>query len=277
LLNGSRSVASSLRKCTRVDPPTLRIYAVVVRGRVTRPAASLAFALALLPLFGCGDGTRAPQPDPGISMLDPSKAHHGKTYADWAVAYMKWQFETPLPILWDVKGCTTGQSKDSPVAFLDQGAATKTRPAPCTLGAEQSTFFPLLPLGSEAAYYTDSVMPLPSTDANVLEDRVKRYMRDLVIDDAEITVDGRALREPTSGELSPTFYSYEPWPGDNLLYGAYSIPNAAIPATVDAFVAGYWVLLAPLAAGEHQLSLSIHVHLNGKVVRNEFTYELLVE
>jgi hypothetical protein len=248
----------------------------MVCKRVTRTVGTRAVALTLL-LVGCGDGTRPPEPDPGIRMLDPGALHFGKSYADWAVAYMKWQLETPLSVLWDVKGCTTGQSQNDHVVFLDQSAASKTQPAACSIATEESIFFPLLPLTSEGVYYTDSVMPVASSDASLLEDRVARYMRELVMDEAEIRVDGRVLHAPTSGKLPPTPYDYQPWPGDNLLYRMYGIPDSEIPATVKAFVAGYWVLLPPLAGGQHRISLSIHADLHGKVVRNEFSYDLFVD
>src|SRR5687768_18128762 len=127
-------------------------------------AGVLAYALVALLVSGCGDGTRPPDAEPTIGMLDPRGRHHGLTYAQWAVEYMQWQFEAPFTALYEVKDCTAWQDRDhdgevdGPVAFLDSDLAARAEPNACAFGSGKAILFPLLPLTSLAPYYTDSTM-----------------------------------------------------------------------------------------------------------------------
>ena len=164
----------------------------------------MACALVALSASACGDGTRPPDAEPTIAMLDPHKKHYEeKGYPEWAVAYMKWQFETAASILWDIKDCTAGQDATSPVVFLERGARHEHGPSPfCAFDSEKAILFPLLPLGSPITYYTDSSMPLPSADVSVLTRRVNESIDDFIIDEASIRVDGRELRQPLGGKMT---------------------------------------------------------------------------
>ena len=237
----------------------------------------MAYALVALSASACGDGTRPPDAEPSIGMLDPGKKHYeGRGYPEWAVAYMQWQFQTAASILWDVKDCTAGQDATSPVVFLEQEIATNTEPRPCAFSSEKAILFPLLSLASPVIHYTDSAMPLPSSDVNELKRRVNESIDDFFIEEASIRVDDRELRQPREGKIEPTEYEYSPYPGDNLLYRYYGVTPVP-PVVAPAVVGGYWVLLAPLARGPHEISILLRGSLSGPIIRNQFTYHLMLE
>jgi hypothetical protein len=253
------------------------------------------YALVALAASACGDGTRPPSPELKISMLDPRGRHHELTYPEWAVAYMKWQFETSFSILLEVKDCTAGQdgdrdgNLDHPVAFLDKELAFRTEPRPCTFSSEKAILFPLLSLSSLTPYYTDPVIKAAKhgvdaadvspqeLEASIEED----FMQKLVIEEISIQVDGLELREPLSGRIGPTNYSYAPYPGDNSLFHFYEVEADRIPELVEhAFVAGYWILLPPLGRGAHELSVFVRVRTGGRdvqVIHEQFTYHLALD
>jgi hypothetical protein len=253
------------------------------------------YALVALSASACGDGTRPPSPELKISMLDPRGRHHELTYPEWAVAYMKWQFETSFSILLEVKDCTAGQDGnrdgdlDHPVAFLDKELAFRTEPRPCTFSSEKAILFPLLSLSSLTPYYTDPVIKAAKhgvdaadvspqeLEASIEED----FMQKLVIEEISIQVDGLELREPLSGRIGPTNYSYAPYPGDNSLFHFYEVEADRIPELVEhAFVAGYWILLPPLGRGSHELSVFVRVRTGGRdvqVIHEQFTYHLALD
>ena len=255
----------------------VRSIAISVMASASGRTGLMACALVALSASACGDGTRPPDAEPTIGMLDPHKKHYEeKGYPEWAVAYMKWQFETAASILWDIKDCTAGQDATSPVVFLEQELATNTAPRPCAFDSEKAILFPLLPLGSPVTYYTDSSMPLPSADVSVLTRRVNESIDDFIIDEASIRVDGRELRQPLGGKIEPTQYEYSPYPGDNLLYRYYGV--TPVPPVVNpAVVGGYWVLLPPLARGSHEISVLLQGSLSGPIIRNQFTFHLMLE
>jgi hypothetical protein len=233
-------------------------------------------AAALAALSGCGDGTRPADAAPTMDMLDPEKTHYGLTYSQWAVAYMKWQFETAASILWDIKDCTAGQDVTSPVVFLEQELATHTEPSPCAFGSEKAILFPLLSRSSPVIHYADSSMPVPSSDVGVLTLRINDSISEFRIDEASVRVDDSELYQPREGKIEPISYEYTPYPGDSLLYRYYGV--SPVPEVVSpAVVGGYWVLLGPLTRGPHEISILLRGSLSGTIVRNQFTYRLMLE
>ena len=230
--------------------------------------ASLAVAAV-----GCGDGTR---PAGTVSMLNPNQPHYGKTYSEWAVEYMKWQFETPFSILADIKACTPGQDMESAVVFLGEEQARHTEPHACELASQKPIFLPLLRLSSPAAsYYVDSAL-VPSASAAELQASVDDFMRRLVIEEAVVSVDGRTLQDPLLGRIEATRYSYAPDPADSALFEFYGVADP--PPVVDpAYVSGYWLLLSALRPGQHELFVAVRGHTGGaniQVIREQYTYHL---
>jgi hypothetical protein len=249
---------------------------MVVSESASRRAGVTVCALVALLAGACGDGTRPPDPEPSIGMLDPQKTHYQRQYSAWAVEYMRWQFQTPASVLWDVKDCVAYQDPESDVAFLEQDLAARTEPKPCAFSSKKAIFFPLLSLSSPVLYYTDSAMAPGSGDEDVLEQAVTDSMKDLVFEDVSVMVDESELREPRRGLIEPTGYSYTPYRGDNLLYRNYGVLDFP-PVIEPAVVGGYWVLLAPLAPGPHEISISLKVSLSGPTIRSEFTYRLMLD
>jgi hypothetical protein len=258
-------------------------------------AGIIAFALVLA-VCGCGDGTRPAPAEPTISMLDPDplQRHYGLTYSEWAVAYMKWQFETSSSILLDVKDCTAGQNAErngelGPVVFLERDLAARIAPRRCEFSSQKAVFFPLLSVTSLTPYYTDPIIKQAMFDVDPkelspqqLERSIEDFMKRLVIDQVSIRVDGLELQDPLSGRIAPPApYSYKPYRGDSVLFHLYGVQPENIPEEVEnAFVSGYWILLQPLGPGAHELSVVVRGHTGGgdlQVIHEQFTYDLMLD
>src|SRR4051812_48129362 len=76
-------------------------------------------------LTGCGEGDDPPVPAKAkLDILDPSASHDGKTYAEWAEAWVQyWTSTAPPecvnPITDDTgESCALYQAAESPVFFL---------------------------------------------------------------------------------------------------------------------------------------------------------------
>src|SRR5262245_26966978 len=114
--------------------------------RPIRWACALVIATACT---GCGDGDASSGLTP--SPLDPTQVHYGRTYGEWAAAWVQWGYESApgeecIDPLADVTGaeCGHGQDEQNPVFFLVgsySGAAVRTQ---CAVSPDKALFFPLV-------------------------------------------------------------------------------------------------------------------------------------
>jgi len=165
--------------------------------------------------------------NPGV--LPPYSHAYGQTYGEWAAEWWQWAFAIPMefgvnPIL---EGpCETNQS--GPVWFL-AGNFGWSSVRTCCVPAGKALFFPIM----NSMWATQDPENEP--------EELLRELANASIDQVfflECTVDGVPLENlwayraesPAFGWVSPT-------------YGEYPL------AVTD----GYWIMLAPLSTGEHEI------------------------
>lgn len=220
-----------------------------IRNSVARSAVAVLVAVALLvlatPAVGlAGQGGRGNAGNPGI--LPPHSRAFGSSYAEWAATWWTWVLSIPEEVnpLFDTTGanCAVGQSGH--VWFLAgttgaDGPVTRT----CEIPEGKALFFPLLNY-----LWVDYPEDHPFDEENARG--TLAWLMDLA-GDVTCEIDGRPVRNidryrgPSAVFDLPAdnLYGYptEPPPGD---------PNEYYGPCVDD---GYYLLLAPLAVGEHTI------------------------
>jgi hypothetical protein len=215
----------------RADHRTARIAAVVLTAGIALSAS--------LPTDAAGRG----QP------LDPTRRHFGTSYEELTGDWWNWAVQFPLatnPILENGRvDCSRGQS--GKIWFLAGnfgGAAGEPNPSDrtCRIQPGKALFFPV----------ANTLFWAPEDGDDV--DEVRRIANDATnaISELEVTVDGRPITDLFG-------YRAQSPPGGFALrfgplladFGFDPAPDPRQPAVAD----GYWILLAPLRNGVHELHI----------------------
>jgi len=194
--------------------------------------ASLAFLLVAA-AFPVPLAAQPGNPNPGV--IPPSI---GSDYGGLSAAWWKWTLETPAavnPVL-DDSGANCGVNQSGPVFFLAGSLGDTGVPVIriCTLPAGKRLFFPVA-----TAFYS----------AEGTFEEMQQLATALVQDMQEmrVVINGKPVQHiGRYWALSPNFTINLP---DDNLYGA---PAGAYEPSA---AAGYYLLLAPLPAGSHQLEI----------------------
>jgi hypothetical protein len=217
-------------------------------------------------------------------VLDPSGTYAGKTLAEWGVAYWKWILELPGPDFPPLD-CTSalytlGPSEESDggaapshvFALADQfGGSTKNITRNCTVPSGDMIF--LTPYLWE---WDNTASGTHMTDAQIQDYLSGRASQ---ATEMSLEIDGKSY-----GTTVSDFANYRTvW-----TRFSYTMPNTpsnfcnAVPNSFcanfsgpvpNAFGGGYWMMLAPLAAGTH----AIHFVLSLGYDPYDVTYNLTVE
>lgn len=180
-----------------------------------------------------------------LSLVYPPDAIiSGKSYAEWNVAWNRWYLSIPVatnPAFDDTGAqCQTGQS--GPVFFL----AGTGNPAPitrtCTVPTETPLFFPLI------TAECSNVEPYPFYGAT---DAARRDCADAIIDGVnikklEVTLDGHKIKRLDRFRVMSPGLKFT-MPADDNVLGLPGVTKGRSRSD------GYWLMLKPLAAGEHTL------------------------
>jgi hypothetical protein len=211
---------------------------------------SAALLVGAAVVMACGGGGTGPNPG---DMLDPSKPQYGKTYADWGAAWWTLVFETPGKVnpLLDPSGANCGQGQDpkSSVWFLFGtlgGAGDRT----CTVPSGRALFFPLVNGEADNAGVPTAQL---QTEAGLRTQAQTAYDA-VLVSTLNVSLDGKPYANASlvAGGTPPTKFSYTLPPGTDNFYTSTGVPG--VTGTWDpAFSDGYWVMLAPLAPGTHEL------------------------
>lgn len=213
------------------------------------------FAVALLPATSLSGN-----PNPGV--LPPQSEAFGMTYAEWSAKWWQWAVSMPLDHnpLADTADCSAGQI--GTVWFL--GGYFSPFPPPlgpreCNVPAGKALFFPI-------ANSDCSTLEAPPFFGATPEARLAcvREIVDTLID-LSAEIDGVPVEDLTIYRAtSPDFHFVAP---DNNLLG---VPGGSGEMTAD----GYYLLLAPLPAGQHTIHFGGTFPLLGFAV--DETYHLTV-
>jgi hypothetical protein len=226
---------------------TAKMFAARCARRFGLVAAALVLGLA-----APGNGQGRGNPNPGIA--PPNAKPFGKTYGEWAAAWWLWAVGIPAdynPIL-DETGEFCDQGQSGPVWFLAGNFGGETERT-CEVPAGKALFFPILnslwwaPDDLDDAAFVAAFLGL-DPDELTDDELIRLIARFRVGPDPELTltIDGVAARNLNRYYVeSPGFRILDTDLIDDL--GAeISQPNRAVTA-------GYYVMLAPLPAGEHTI------------------------
>jgi hypothetical protein len=196
----------------------------------------------------------AKNPNPGV--LPPNSHSFGMTYGEWSAEW--WQYVFSLPVdnnpLFDDTGekCAVGQS--GKVFFL-VGTVTIVEVSPnvvlgeaerdCTVPAGKAIFFPII--NSECA----------TAEGNGTTDEELRSCAELFVNhagDLQAEIDGVPVQKLEMYRAESPLFSYGPLPGNNILqfFGFDAPAGTTSPSVSD----GFYLMLAPLSAGEHTIHFS---------------------
>jgi hypothetical protein len=257
---------SRRRFCTLIAAIVTTMIAATGHGGVVGP--TLESPQGSLAVQRMAQGKSAPDGSPFVSRTGApvNPKIYGKTYGQWAAAWWQWAASFPdgMNPVQDEDGrfCKWGQS--GPVWFLAGTFGGTGVERNCTIPAGKALFYPLV----------DSVwIDCPnSSDADVTDDEVRWVLANWTVagDSAcqlTATLDtyqvfGEELPAPVSGWMRPTVRTQSPvfridLPQDNIFNingGSCAEPMPA-GKTGRSITEGYWVMLPPLTAGEHVLTL----------------------
>ncbi len=196
----------------------------------------------------------AGQPDKGNrgnpGVLPPQSNPHGKSYGEWAVAWWQWGLGIPgdrSPIT-DATGefCAEGQS--GPVWFL-AGTFGGDVERNCTIPTGKSIFMPVFNwIFGSGVFDCDPTVPgvpcdVPGLQAVAAANTEAAEELDVSLD----TVPVQNLRSYRASSPGPFPITYP----ENSVFGVPS--GTYFPQVTD----GYWLMLAPLPVGNHDLTLHV--------------------
>lgn len=185
----------------------------------------------------------------------------GKKYAEWSVAWWQWVMGVPSinnnqiynPLL-DTTGAQSGLGHQGSSIFFLAGIvnkpdAKKNVIRTVTIPHTYAIFFPL------AAMLQDPFIA-GTSNTDTMKARLNRFIG-IEAGDANVKLDGAGLITLTNRNLyrtsNATAFSYSV-PTDNLY--TYMSIGVAAGAVTPAFADGYYIMLAPLAVGSHDLTFN---------------------
>ncbi len=170
-------------------------------------------------------------------VIPPQASAFGKTYAEWAAAWWLWGLQLPVeghPFLGCPTSCAKGQS--GPVWFLAGGPTE----CACSVPVGKALFFPLI--NAECSSLEEP--PFHGDTAAAQRECAKYWADRVVVGSLFCEIDGQPVPDLANYRfVSPqiTFTAPTPW-----VFGA-------VGGTGTSVGDGYYLLLAPLSAGEHTI------------------------
>ncbi len=211
-------------------------------------------------VFACTTACGGSTSDPPIA-LDPTQAHYGKTYSEWAAAWVQWVYELPATDdCTDPIGDTTGklcdyhQDQNSPVFFLAGDWGGVVRRTECSVPAGKAIFAPIV-----VSFQDNGGVP----PEMIKTDDQLRHASEIQADSAAqltFALDGRALAplDPYRVRAAPYHYTV---PTPRSLYDCMGTPG--VTGTYSGYTSGYFVLLSPLRPGPHTIAFTAAFDMPG--------------
>ena len=244
-----------------------------MKSSCNRTLTTLALALALT--LGIASGvafsqTRATDDKNGASknprVLPPQSSAYGHTYGEWGAIWWQWAFSFPaadVPFFQAGGPADCGAHQSGSVWFL-AGSNVGTVTRSCSVPAGTALFFPLANLVDDWPCPNPDFKPAPgqSLEEFLTNDATQylQYMTGLFA-----TLDGANLRNLGNYVATSPLFTFTADPAlaatfDPCIQG---VPQAGVAT-------GYWLLLAPLAPGQHTL------HFGSTGWGQDVTYNLSV-
>ena len=185
-------------------------------------------------------------------VLPPHSTAFGMTYSDWSAKWWQWILAIPQDKnpAFDFTGANAAQGQSGKVWFLAgtmepdwTGAMNAERT--CTVPLGKAIFLPII--NAEMSPPEGPTMTWPELVAFA-----SSFIDDVTV--AELTVDGRAINVTGAYRVQTTTDEAEA-PSYTMPEGGVFTGYGIAPGTYKFFSDGYWVMLAPLRAGKHELVL----------------------
>lgn len=201
-------------------------------------------------------------PNPGV--LPPDETAFGLSYGEWGAVWWNWAFSSPVEDnpLTDTTGENCGTNQEGHVwflaGFLDIFGLGGPVERECTVPAGKALFFPII---NEVCV---------ATDESETEEEMRACANDAIdaVTFVEASIDGVPLSDLWEYRAeSPAFPLV--LPEGAILDQLIGLNGTFEPAVTD----GYWIMLAPLSVGEHE----IHFHGVSPGIDVDITYLLTVK
>jgi hypothetical protein len=225
-------------------------------------------------VMGCGGLEKGGQPvisTPNAGVFAPSSTPYGKTYGEWSALWWQWALRTPERESPMTHADKAPVEDAGPVVFL-AGTFGMGAERSCTVPAGKAILFPVV----NWAYFGN----LDSDTEPVMRAGVK-YAADHATN-LWASVDGVPLHGLQGFRFqSPDLFLIAFDPVDPL-FGPLDPRPPYPPLTYPCFADGFWVMLEPLAPGEHTLAwggkaVFQATYPNVDVFEQDITYHVTVE
>jgi hypothetical protein len=231
-------------KTKNKQTPTTRRDGTVTAHKILAAAALLALTTA---------GTLG---DPAVVPVDATPAAaFGRTYDQWAAAWWQWTLSVPASMnaTLDTTGAYAGVGQSGPVWFLGGlfGGGTVTRSF--TMPAGTAIFIPVYQW-IFGATVGDCRPSNPGVACQVPALKASAAAAATSIQAMQVTVDGQAVASLTQYRAQSPGAFPVTLPDGNVLQ-LFGLPDPAgtyAPQVAD----GYWLLLQPLAPGQHAIRVA---------------------
>ena len=225
------------------------------------------FVLVLLVGTGGPTDIRAQEATPvtgadlGELVLPPDAPAYGLTYEAWTARFAQWAHSLPLAIhpAADPTGALCGLGQAGPVFFLAQAGDQEAVERRCTVPAGTALLLPLL----DASCTTVEPPPFHGRDEAALRACTEAWFATAV--ELTAVVDGETIPDLERYRVQSDLFAVA-LPAGNML--------GVEPTVTQGVVEGYWLLLAPLPVGEHELRFG--GSLPDSDFSTEVTYHLTV-
>jgi hypothetical protein len=225
------------------------------------------FVLVLLVGTGGPTDIRAQEATPvtgadlGELVLPPDAPAYGLTYEAWTARFAQWAHSLPLAIhpAADPAGALCGLGQAGPVFFLVQAGGQDAVERTCTVPAGTAVLLPLL----SASCTTVEPPPFHGRDEAALRACTEAWFATAV--ELTAVVDGETIPNLERYRVQSDLFAVA-LPAGNML--------GVEPTVTQGVVEGYWLLLAPLPVGEHELRFGGAVP--DSEIATEVTYHLTV-
>jgi hypothetical protein len=208
-------------------------------------------------------------------VLENGKAHYGKTYPEWANAWLRWYYEAPqradgcvMPDI-DMTGehCGFGQQEPD-VFFLAGTRGGKVVRTACVVPRGRAIFFPIIVFMSDNAGMTVADQRNDEQRAAQVRGEIDRARG------VAATIDGVGI-DVTKLRSGPTQATYT-FPAEPNFYTCTG--TKGVEGSFVGSYDGYFVMLAPLSPGPHEISFRATVaRATGMDFVIDVTYRLRVE
>jgi hypothetical protein len=207
-------------------------------------------------------------------VLPSSSLPYGFSYADWSAKWWQWTLSQSTNLIDAVSGPIAG-----PVRFLEGAPGSDTETRSVTIPEGTALFFPIL-----STWTDNSACPISTWTSNTVEELQAATAGNWsAVTETACTIDGVAVGgldnpQTTGYRAQATPFSYTTAQTNsvlNWLYGEPCIPGGTTigPAVAD----GVYLMLAPLAAGNHTIKfVGIVGPTNAPYVALDLTYQVTV-